>query len=114
VLIRGNASIGERAAERLAEQRARVVRDALVVRGVEATRIEIRGDGTTRPLAPNTTEHGRAANRRIDFEIAQITPASSPPTPVIVASSGPPRCPGLASPPPPSPPPPGGCGATNP
>jgi outer membrane protein OmpA-like peptidoglycan-associated protein len=104
ISIHGNAAQGEPHAERLAQQSATAVRDALVARGVDTARLEIRGDGTARPLAPNATEHGRTLNRRADFEITRIAEPSSPPTVVVVPRS-PPGCPGMSSPPPPSAPP---------
>jgi len=53
--------------EKLAERRARAVRDALVRFGVDGTRITTRGAGETRPVATNDTLEGRALNRRVEI-----------------------------------------------
>lgn len=47
--------------------RADAVITALTARGIPETRLSGRGYGDTRPVADNTTEVGRAANRRIEF-----------------------------------------------
>lgn len=52
---------------RLSEARAAAVRSALIARGVPAGRLSARGFGARRPLADNTTEEGRARNRRIEI-----------------------------------------------
>lgn len=51
----------------LSRRRARAVAAYLVSRGVDVTRIETRGWGETRPVAPNIDEPHRAKNRRVDF-----------------------------------------------
>jgi OOP family OmpA-OmpF porin len=51
----------------LSQQRADAVRDYLVKKGVAADRLETQGYGPDRPVQPNTTSEGRAANRRVDF-----------------------------------------------
>ena len=51
-------------------QRAESVRDALVNRyGVEANRLEAVGYGESRPVADNSTELGRAINRRVEASV---------------------------------------------
>jgi outer membrane protein OmpA-like peptidoglycan-associated protein len=50
----------------LSQRRAEAVRDALVGAGVDAKRITTFGMGQAQPVAPNTTEEGRAKNRRVD------------------------------------------------
>jgi outer membrane protein OmpA-like peptidoglycan-associated protein len=45
------------------------VRKYLVSRGVEAARLESLGYGDSRPIAPNDTAEGRAANRRIELHL---------------------------------------------
>lgn len=52
---------------RLSQARADAVKAYLVVRGVEPRRIRTVGQGPDMPVAPNTTEAGRARNRRIEF-----------------------------------------------
>jgi outer membrane protein OmpA-like peptidoglycan-associated protein len=55
----------------LSEGRAKAVRAYLVEKGVAADRLSAKGFGATRPVADNKTAQGRAANRRVDFMIAQ-------------------------------------------
>ncbi|ADO68123.1 OmpA family protein [Stigmatella aurantiaca] len=52
---------------RLSQQRAEAVRDYLARKGVAPQRLEAKGYGQERPIAPNTTSKGRATNRRVDF-----------------------------------------------
>ncbi len=51
----------------LSQQRADSVRDYLVGKGLAKERFETVGYGPDRPVQPNTTPEGRAANRRVDF-----------------------------------------------
>lgn len=61
----------------LSEARARAVMTWLVAHGVDAKRLSARGYGQTRPIADNTSEEGRARNRRVEFLILRrATPAS--------------------------------------
>ena len=50
----------------LSQQRAEAVRDALVQRGVDASRITAVGLGKSVPAATNDTPEGRAKNRRVE------------------------------------------------
>src|SRR5690606_27341660 len=52
---------------RLSQQRAEAVRDYLVSEGVEANRLQARGYGEAQPVADNSTDAGRARNRRVEF-----------------------------------------------
>lgn len=61
---RGKASYNQR----LSERRARAVAKALEnFYGVDSSRLVIRGYGETRPIADNSTEAGRAKNRRVEI-----------------------------------------------
>jgi outer membrane protein OmpA-like peptidoglycan-associated protein len=51
----------------LSEDRAHSVRDYLAARGVASSRIQTAGRGEREPLAENTTEAGRARNRRVEI-----------------------------------------------
>ena len=51
----------------LSLQRAQTVRDFLATRGVPASRMEIAGRGSREPVAENTTDAGRAKNRRVEI-----------------------------------------------
>ena len=53
----------------LSSLRAKAVVDALVARGIPASRFVWRGLGSGRPLAPNDNEAGRARNRRVEITI---------------------------------------------
>jgi outer membrane protein OmpA-like peptidoglycan-associated protein len=54
----------------LSWQRAISVRDYLIAQGVAASSIDVKGLGSTRPVADNATASGRARNRRVEIVIA--------------------------------------------
>lgn len=51
---------------RLSQQRAEAVQQALMRRGVQGERIEVRGLGEQRPVATNRNAAGRQQNRRVE------------------------------------------------
>lgn len=53
----------------LSEKRAQSVKDFAVTNGVSSSRITINGKGESEPIADNTTETGRAQNRRVEIVI---------------------------------------------
>jgi outer membrane protein OmpA-like peptidoglycan-associated protein len=55
--------------QKLSQQRADAVRDALITAGIKAERVTAVGYGDTKPVATNATEEGRARNRRTEFII---------------------------------------------
>lgn len=55
--------------QRLSQERAQAVREALIKRGVDGKRLTTRGFGETHPIAPNRSPAGRAKNRRVEFII---------------------------------------------
>jgi outer membrane protein OmpA-like peptidoglycan-associated protein len=56
--------------QRLSERRANAVRDVLVNQyGVGSNRVSSVGYGESRPVADNSTEQGRAVNRRVEAEV---------------------------------------------
>lgn len=56
---------------RLSERRANAVRDALVRQGVDPSHVNTRGYGKQYPVASNSTESGRAQNRRVEVTISK-------------------------------------------
>jgi OOP family OmpA-OmpF porin len=53
--------------QQLSQRRADAVRAYLVSKGLAPGRASTRGFGESQPVAPNTTEEGRALNRRVEF-----------------------------------------------
>lgn len=62
----------------LSQRRAEAVARALVALGVQAERLKSRGMGATQPVADNTSDPGRARNRRVTV---YLTGAASPVSP---------------------------------
>jgi OOP family OmpA-OmpF porin len=58
--------------DKLSVERALAVKTWLVSQGVAAERLVAVGFGEKRPVADNSTEEGRAQNRRTEFHIAEI------------------------------------------
>ena len=56
----------------LSQQRAESVRQQLVTLGIAPERLEAEGYGDQHPVADNSTEEGRARNRRIALRITQL------------------------------------------
>lgn len=57
----------------LSDRRAHSVRRFLIEHGLSEDRVEALGLGESRPIAPNTTEDGRATNRRVEVVIVEQT-----------------------------------------
>ena len=53
----------------LSEGRANNVRQNMIDRGIDPSRIEAVGKGESEPIASNDTEEGRAQNRRVEFVV---------------------------------------------
>ncbi|WP_109354209.1 OmpA family protein [Sphingorhabdus sp. EL138] len=56
----------------LSERRALSVANFLSNSGVQRARVETRGFGESQPIATNSTEEGRSANRRVELKIVPI------------------------------------------
>lgn len=72
ILVTGHTALAGTAKMRqeLSEQRARAVADYMILLGVrDRFHIFTQGFGATRPVAPNTTEEGKARNRRVEITI---------------------------------------------
>lgn len=69
VLIEGHTDSqgGANLNQVLSQRRAENVREALVQKGVEASRLRAVGLGMDRPIADNATADGRARNRRVEI-----------------------------------------------
>jgi outer membrane protein OmpA-like peptidoglycan-associated protein len=63
----------------LSVNRAASTRDYLTARGVASQRIAIDGRGSQQPIADNTTEAGRARNRRVEIFVAEAAPTQAAP-----------------------------------
>ncbi|MFT4534365.1 MAG: outer membrane protein OmpA-like peptidoglycan-associated protein [Saprospiraceae bacterium] len=55
--------------QKLSEERAKSVADALILRGIASDRVSYLGLGESLPIADNQTEEGRMTNRRTEFVI---------------------------------------------
>lgn len=71
---RGSAEINKK----LSGDRAKAVMTWLVQHGVEAKRLEAHGYGLEKPIEDNSTDEGRAKNRRVEFKIVQEDDANAP------------------------------------
>lgn len=72
ILVTGHTALAGTAKMRqeLSEQRARAVADYMILLGVrDRFHIFTQGFGATKPVAPNTTEEGKARNRRVEITI---------------------------------------------
>ena len=71
VLITGYTdNVGETDANSaLSQQRAASVRDHLISLGADPQKFQISGEGEAHPIADNSTEEGRAKNRRVEVAV---------------------------------------------
>jgi OOP family OmpA-OmpF porin len=71
IVVEGHASkesnVDELRNLRLSEDRAATVAEAFMRAGFRSDRISAHGFGSTRPIALNDTEQGRAQNRRVEI-----------------------------------------------
>ncbi len=58
--------------QQISEKRAESVADALVSKGVEASRIHAHGEGEHNPIATNATREGRQLNRRVEVIVPEF------------------------------------------
>jgi len=72
---RGSAAYNQK----LSDRRAKSVMKWLVTRGeIDADRLEAKGYGMDQPVAENTSEEGRALNRRVQFKIVGVAKREAP------------------------------------
>ena len=57
--------------QKLSENRAKSVYQYLTTNGVSGARLSYKGYGDTAPIASNTSETGRARNRRTEFKVVK-------------------------------------------
>jgi len=72
VLVAGHTDTSGNAARntRLSDERAKAVRKWLIEKGgIAPGRLDAKGFGSSRPIAPNDTPEGRTTNRRVEFLI---------------------------------------------
>jgi OmpA-OmpF porin, OOP family len=61
-------NVGDAASnKKLSNDRAKSVMDALIVKGIDKTRMTFAGWGQEKPVADNRTEEGKAQNRRVEI-----------------------------------------------
>ena len=70
VIVGHTDSVGsEQSNMELSIQRAKMVESKLIELGIDANRIQVRGEGELNPIASNDTEEGRRENRRVEIDI---------------------------------------------
>lgn len=71
ILVRGHTDdVGTEAYNQtLSENRAKTVKDYMVLQGVPGSRLKVKGYGNTVPRYSNDNEAGRSRNRRVEFLI---------------------------------------------
>lgn len=71
VIVAGHTDSSGDAAynQSLSEKRANTVRNYLIGKGVDGSRLSARGYGETQPVASNNSSAGRAKNRRVELRI---------------------------------------------
>ncbi|MES2628155.1 MAG: OmpA family protein, partial [Bacteroidota bacterium] len=57
--------------EKLSKERADFVKNLITAKGIDGKRLATKGYGETSPLTDNTTEEGKARNRRVEFRILE-------------------------------------------
>jgi outer membrane protein OmpA-like peptidoglycan-associated protein len=70
IIIEGHTdNVGNSSAnQKLSEQRAASVKTALVSKGIASDRIKSVGFGQDKPIADNSTDDGKAKNRRVEIK----------------------------------------------
>jgi len=76
VRIEGHTDSNGKAASlyKLSKERAESIRAYLIRNGIDPLRIQARGLGDSKPIAPNDTRKGRETNRRVEVVISRILP----------------------------------------
>ena len=58
--------------DRLSSQRAKSVKDYLIGKGIDSTRITYKGYGKSNPIAGNSTKEGKQLNQRVEIKILSL------------------------------------------
>jgi outer membrane protein OmpA-like peptidoglycan-associated protein len=69
IRMEGHTDSLEKNPQELSLQRAEVIRDYFIKKGFPSSDVEAKGYGNERPIATNTTDEGRARNRRVEFQL---------------------------------------------
>ncbi len=74
IMVSGHTDNSGKAAtnQKLSEERAKAVVNYLVDKGIQLSRLSAKGFGSTKPVASNDTEKGKAVNRRTEFKITAL------------------------------------------
>lgn len=56
---------------KLSERRARAVKDYLIARGIDPSRLQSKGYGESQPVETNETAEGRELNRRVEMKVLE-------------------------------------------
>jgi len=54
---------------KLSQDRADAVKAYLIEKGIDGSRLNATGYGSTQPVGDNKTDKGRALNRRVEFKV---------------------------------------------
>ena len=57
--------------QKLSEMRANAVKEYLVKKGIDETRLSTVGFGEDKPAESNSTRKGRISNRRVEFKVVE-------------------------------------------
>ena len=58
--------------QNLSENRAKAVVEYLITNGIGKSRLQYKGYGKSKPIDTNSTDEGRARNRRVEFVILSM------------------------------------------
>ena len=74
IQIRGHTDTGgnEKKNQDLSDDRADVIGSYLTKKGIDSKRIDTKGYGSKKPIAPNDTKENREKNRRVEFIILSL------------------------------------------
>lgn len=71
--------------QQLSDRRAKAVMDYLVSKGIDAARLSSKGYGEVTPISDNSTDDGKAQNRRVELKVTGVATAPAAAEPEAVA-----------------------------